>query len=113
MNTELPRAKKPRAWLIAGIVFVLAFDLAFAWQRRAGAYSSELGGHPDEAGHYVSGLMAHDYLAHGIYNSPLKFAEEFTGITRRPDMVSSLRPFMQRKPPGCCRSVYQKRRSCC
>ncbi|HZJ14110.1 MAG TPA: glycosyltransferase family 39 protein [Chthoniobacteraceae bacterium] len=77
MNTELPRAKKPRAWLIAAIVFVLAFDLAFAWQHCAGASSSELGGHPDEAGHYVSGLMAHDFLAHGIYHSPLKFAEEF------------------------------------
>jgi hypothetical protein len=77
MTAELARARKPRGWLIAGIVFVLAFDLAFTCQRHAGAYSSELGGHPDEAGHYVAGLMAHDYLAQGIYQSPLRFAEEF------------------------------------
>ena len=51
--------KKPaasRAWVIAAIVLVLGFDLAFLWQRRAAAPASELGGHPDEAAHYVTGL---------------------------------------------------------
>lgn len=58
--TPEPSPKKPaasRAWIIAAIVFVLGFDLAFLWQRRAGATASEFGAHPDEAAHYISGLL--------------------------------------------------------
>lgn len=49
--------------LLAAIVFVLAFDLAWFWQRENGAHTSEFGGHPDEAAHYVTGLFVHDALA--------------------------------------------------
>ena len=73
--------KKPtasRAWIIAAIVLVLGFDLAFLWQRRAGATESELGGHPDEAAHYITGLAAANYLAHDLGTSPEKSFAEFS-----------------------------------
>lgn len=52
-----------RAFLHAAIVFVLAFDSAWLWQRQNGAHTSELGGHPDEAAHYVTGLFVRDAIA--------------------------------------------------
>ena len=73
--------KKPaasRAWIIAAIVLVLGFDLAFLWQRRAGAIASEFGGHPEEAAHYVTGLAAANYLAHDLGTSPEKSFTEFS-----------------------------------
>ncbi len=54
---------KSRSLLFVAIVFVLAFDVAWFWQRQAGAHQSEFGGHPDEAAHYVTGLFVHDALA--------------------------------------------------
>ena len=70
--------KKPRAWVAACIVFVLAFDLAFFWQRTGDAYVSEFGAHPDEAAHYVTGLFVRDalvmtgrYAAGGFQGSPV------------------------------------------
>ncbi len=45
-------------WLV--IVFAVAFDVAFLWQRASGAYASEFGAHPDEAAHYVTGLFVRD-----------------------------------------------------
>ncbi len=53
---------RPRSFFVAAIVFVLAFDLAWMWQRQTGAHASEFGGHPDEAAHYVTGLFVHDAL---------------------------------------------------
>ena len=68
---------KHRPALIAAIVFVLAFDVAFLWQHVEGANISEFGGHPDEAAHYVTGLMVHDYVAARFPGAPVKFAEEY------------------------------------
>jgi hypothetical protein len=45
-------------WLL--VAFVLAFDIAFLFQRVTGAYESEFGAHPDEAAHYVTGLFVRD-----------------------------------------------------
>ncbi|MBN1567567.1 MAG: glycosyltransferase family 39 protein [Acidobacteria bacterium] len=53
----------------------LAFVIAFQWI--GGAYSSELGGHPDEPSHYVTGLMVRDYLESSDWQHPGKFAAEF------------------------------------
>ncbi|MCP5559333.1 MAG: glycosyltransferase family 39 protein [Verrucomicrobiaceae bacterium] len=47
----------------------------FQWL--AGAYGSDLGGDPDEAAHAVTSLMVRDYIAQGISQSPLKFAEAY------------------------------------
>ncbi len=66
-----------RPWLIAALVFVLAFDAAFLWQRTLRAERSEFGAHPDEAAHYVTGLMIRDYIAAGFPGSPMKFADDY------------------------------------
>jgi hypothetical protein len=79
MRTHVPvmESARFRPLIHATIAFVLAFDVAFLWQRYAGAHGSEFGGHPDEAGHYVTGLMVRDYVAAGFPGSPMKFAEEY------------------------------------
>lgn len=66
-----------RSLLLMAIAFVVAFDLAWLWQRENGAFASELGGHPDEAAHYVTGLMFHDYLVQDFPANPMRFAEKY------------------------------------
>jgi len=75
---------KSRPWILGLIVFVLAFDLAFFWQRFGGTYESEFGGHPDEAAHVVTGLFVRDafveggrYAADGFRGSPVSRGKEF------------------------------------
>ena len=79
-----PRPRKAPAWVVSAIVFVLAFDLALGWQHAGGAWQSEFGGHPDEAGHYVTGLFVRDavveaahYAADGFHGSPMLMGKEF------------------------------------
>jgi len=43
----------------------------------SGAFTHELGGAPDEAAHFMTGLMIHDYVVAGINTSPLEFAKEY------------------------------------
>ena len=83
-ETCTPAPKKSRGWVVGCIVFVLALDLAFFWQRVGGAQHSEFGGHPDEGGHYVTGLFVRDaivmagrYAAGGCHGSPIKVGEDF------------------------------------
>ncbi|HEY3900165.1 MAG TPA: glycosyltransferase family 39 protein [Chthoniobacter sp.] len=73
-----------RAWMLSLIVFLAAFALAFGWQWSFGSYHSEFGGHPDEAGHVVTGLFIRDalveswhYAAGGFHGSPIRFGKEF------------------------------------
>jgi hypothetical protein len=47
-------------WLI---VWFVAFDVAFLWQKLGRADESEFGAHPDEAAHYVTGLFVRDAIA--------------------------------------------------
>lgn len=51
--------------------------LVVTQQWRNGAFRSEFGAHPDEAAHYVTGLMAGDFLISGRWHQPLAFAEEY------------------------------------
>ncbi len=46
-------------------------------QYRAGAYAAGLDGAPDEAAHYVTGLMVREYVLSGMKTSPLRFAEQY------------------------------------
>lgn len=46
-------------------------------QSFTGAYRAEFGSEPDEAAHYVTGLMIHDYIAHGFPGSPMHFAKGY------------------------------------
>ncbi|HEY7116914.1 MAG TPA: glycosyltransferase family 39 protein [Tepidisphaeraceae bacterium] len=53
------------------------FLVAVFLQRAGGAYRSEFGGHPDEAAHYVTGLMVHDYLTGGLPGAPMGYAKRY------------------------------------
>jgi hypothetical protein len=72
-----------RSALMAAIVWVLAFDAAWLWQRASGAHGSEYGGHPDEAAHFVTGLfvrgaiaMLPGCLAEGSFGRLRQFADK-------------------------------------
>ncbi len=99
MTPELNPVKnaRARAWVIAAIVFVIGFDLAFLWQRRAATNVSELGGHPEEAAHYVTGLAVQHYLAHEIGSDPrssiARFALHYPIV--RPAAWPPLQPIVQ------------------
>lgn len=84
MSSSLPAPNARRQRIVWLIVFVVAFDLAFFWQRAGGAARSEFGGHPDEAGHVVTGLfvrdslvLASDWLLQGAHGSPIKAGKDF------------------------------------
>lgn len=47
-----------------------------AWQLASGAHSSDFGGYPDEASHYVTGVMIAEYLRHPTW-PPMAFAERY------------------------------------
>jgi hypothetical protein len=57
--------------------FLPFFCLTVLLQVRSGVYRSELAHYPDEPAHVVSALMVHDYLIHGIPQSPLRYAETY------------------------------------
>lgn len=59
------------------LIFLLYLIVSVFLQVLNGAYGNEFGGHPDEAGHYVTGLMVHDFLLSGEYTAPFEFAEQF------------------------------------
>jgi hypothetical protein len=51
--------------------------LAACLQWRAGVFAVELGNHPDEAAHYVTGVMLRDYVAAGHFAHPRAFVEAY------------------------------------
>ena len=61
---------------MAALCLLLA-ALAVIFHIASGSARSELGSHPDEAAHYITGLMVHDYLASGFHESPLHYADEY------------------------------------
>jgi hypothetical protein len=61
-------------WLPTFMLFLLV-EVALQWA--GGAFSSEFGGHPDEAAHYVTTLMLRDYLVAPGTPSPMRFAEDY------------------------------------
>lgn len=58
-------------------IFISLFVVVVAYQGLGEAYQSEFGAHPDEAAHYVTGLMIRDYIADGIPGHPMRFAEAY------------------------------------
>jgi hypothetical protein len=69
----------PTNWLQCARLAMLGLIFAgvVAFQVMQGAFRSEFGGEPDEAAHYVTGLMVHDYLASGLRGHPMAFARDF------------------------------------
>lgn len=58
-------------------VFLAALAAVVLLQWGSGAYQSEFGGHPDEAAHYITGLMMRDYMAAGFPGSPMSYAKDY------------------------------------
>ncbi|HSH96159.1 MAG TPA: glycosyltransferase family 39 protein [Roseimicrobium sp.] len=71
--SRLPRIP----WFPAALAFALIFAITVAFQRESGAFQSEMGAEPDEAAHYVTGLMMRDYVAAGCPGNPLAFAKKY------------------------------------
>jgi hypothetical protein len=89
MPMDEPRSPFPALLLSGGparrtppVIGLLALGLVLAalialFQIASGSRQSELGSHPDEAAHFVTGLMVRDYLASGFHESPLRYADEY------------------------------------
>ena len=68
-------ASFPWRWALAA--FCMALPVVVLFQYLGGVYVSELGGHPDEPAHYVTGLMIRDYLASGFHSGPMNYAKDY------------------------------------
>ncbi len=62
---------------ICSLPFLIFFAIAIVTQIFTGAYRCEFGSEPDEAAHYVTGLMVRDYVAHGFPGHPMAFARDY------------------------------------
>jgi hypothetical protein len=51
--------------------------LALTIQFLSGAFGAEFAGYPDEASHYVTGLMVRDYIADGFPSDPIQYATDY------------------------------------
>jgi len=71
------RVRKPAPALEYAAVWLLLWGLAVVLQWRAGAFAAEFSSHPDEAAHYITGLMIRDFVASGHYGAPLTYAEHY------------------------------------
>jgi 4-amino-4-deoxy-L-arabinose transferase-like glycosyltransferase len=59
------------------LIFLLFFAVQITLNFSRGAFTSEFGGHHDEAAHYITGLMVRDYVASLNLSTPMKFAEDY------------------------------------
>jgi hypothetical protein len=73
MSLDVQGTTPVRKCLAFGLVF-LAAVVALQWS--AGAYRAEQGFY-DEALHFMNGLLVRDYLAEGLGQSPIAFAESY------------------------------------
>src|SRR5258705_213747 len=60
---------------VAAFGLCLVLFLGLAW--RSGVFQDELSGESDEAAHYVTALLVHDYAASGFPGTPMAFATTF------------------------------------
>ncbi len=70
-------ASKLRSIGGSAAVAIVLFAAVVGLQGLAGAFAAEFGGYPDEASHYMSGLLVHGYVAAGFPTGPMKFAQNF------------------------------------
>ena len=76
-HASIPRRRVSTRSKIAAALAVPIFAVVVALQWTHGAYQAEFGAHPDEAAHYVTGLMVRDYIAAGIPGHPMAFAQNY------------------------------------
>ncbi len=62
----------PKIWIAASLLATVILG----WQLASGTYQADFGGHPDEPGHYVTGVMVSEYLQNPTFN-PMHFAEQY------------------------------------
>ncbi len=67
----------PRRILLDAAVLLIIFAATLLLQWASGAHSGALGAEPDEAAHYVTGVMVRDYIARGLPGNPITFAKDF------------------------------------
>ena len=69
---------QPRSgvWQVIAVCLVF-WILASCLQWQGGAFAVEFGNHPDEAAHYVTGVMLRDYVAAGHFSHPRAFVEAY------------------------------------
>jgi hypothetical protein len=65
---------KTVGWMGLLLLFVC---LLMGLARTGEVFESEFGGHPDEAAHYVTGLMVYDYIRDHLGEHPLHFANDY------------------------------------
>jgi hypothetical protein len=74
--TQRPSCGSKQRWLVGAVMLIaVALTLFFDW--RSDAFSGEYEGAPDEAAHYVTGIMIRDYLRLGFPGDPVDFAKTF------------------------------------
>jgi len=71
---ERPRRHDLRLNLAAFGAFLA---LALVLQIWVGAYRTERGNFPDEAGHFMNGMLVRDYLTDGLGENPMQFAQQY------------------------------------
>jgi hypothetical protein len=64
-----------RIELLALAALLMAVVVTLQWL--GGAFTAELAGYPDEASHYMAGLLVSDYLHSGFAANPIAFATRF------------------------------------
>ncbi len=70
-------SRRGRRVQTGALVYLAFVSLALVLQWHDGAFRGEFGAHPDEAAHYVTGLMFHDYVTGMHFLSPVRFAENY------------------------------------
>lgn len=70
-------SSKYGGWVIPLLVFLTLLGAVVSLQWYKGAFVAEFSGSADEPAHYVTGLLAHDYLAAGAPWPPMAYAENY------------------------------------
>lgn len=74
-STPLPVSLRELAFI--GLAILFFWFGSFGLLSLSDPRESEFGGHPDEASHYVTGLMVFDYLKGHVGEHPLRYAETY------------------------------------
>lgn len=64
-------------WRQQALVFMGLVMAVVVLQLLAGAYQAERGNYPDEAAHFLNGLLLRDYIREGLGQNPVAFAEQY------------------------------------
>jgi hypothetical protein len=62
---------------IRAAVVLALLSIAVLLQLAGGVYAGDLAGYPDEAAHYVTALMLHDYAVSALGQPPMQFALDY------------------------------------